>query len=251
MIKAVIIDDEELGRSVLANLVQKYCPEITIVGSAASLKEAKRVIEDVNPSLLFLDVEMPGGSGFELLEKLENHSFHVIFTTAYDQYAVKAFKYSALDYLLKPINIEELTNAVKKISSADSKKNMQSSLQHFMESYNNSGVSKNNNKVALPTQEGLVFIDIADIIRCEADGKYTWCFVKEGKNLYSTRSLKDFEEQLEQFGFCRIHHAHLINLNHIKNYTKGDGGQVTMANGDSVTVSKRKKEEFLNRLNKI
>jgi two-component system, LytTR family, response regulator len=250
MIKAVIVDDEELGRNVLSNLITRYCPEITIVGTASSSREAKKVIEEVNPSLVFLDIEMPGGSGFELLEQLNNPTFSIIFTTAYDQYAVKAFKYSALDYLLKPINIEELTNAVKKISTVDSKKHMQSSLQHFIESYNNSGVSKNN-KVALPTQEGLVFIDIADIIRCEADGKYTYCFIKEGKKLYSTRSLKDFEEQLTQFGFCRIHHAHLISLNHIKNYTKGDGGQVTMANGDTVTVSKRKKEEFLNRLNKI
>jgi two-component system LytT family response regulator len=250
MIKAVIVDDEELGRNMLSNLIRKYCPDVTIVGTASSVKEAKKVIEEVNPSLVFLDIEMPGGSGFELLEQLNKPSFSVIFTTAYNQYAVKAFKYSAIDYLLKPINIEELTNAVQKLSSAGSKNNMQSSLQHFIESYNNSGVSKSN-KVALPTQEGLVFIDISDIVRCEADGKYTYCYISGGKKLYSTRSLKDFEEQLIQFGFCRIHHAHLVNLNHIKNYTKGDGGQVTMANGDCVTVSKRKKEEFLNRLNKI
>jgi two-component system, LytTR family, response regulator len=250
MIKAVIVDDEELGRNVLSNLIRKYCPEVSIVGTASSAREAKKIIDEVNPSLVFLDIEMPGGSGFDLLEQFPAPGFSIIFTTAYDQYAVKAFKYSALDYLLKPINIEELTKAISKIATTDNKKNMQSSLQHFIESYNNSGVSKNN-KVALPTQDGLVFIDIADIIRCEADGKYTWCFIEGGKKLYSTRSLKDFEEQLTQFGFCRIHHAHLINLNHIKNYTKGDGGQVTMANGDTVTVSKRKKEEFLNRLNKI
>ncbi|MCW3072616.1 MAG: hypothetical protein JWO44_2506 [Bacteroidetes bacterium] len=250
MIKAVIVDDEEFGRSVLSNLIRKYCPEITIVGSAGSLKEAKKVIEDVNPSLVFLDIEMPGGSGFELLEKLNDPSFAVIFTTAYDQYAVKAFKYSAIDYLLKPINIEELTNAVKKVSIPDPKKNTES-LQHLMESYTNSGVSKNSNKIALPTYGGLVFIDLADIIHCEADGKHTWCCLMDGSKLHSTRSMKDFEEQLEQFGFCRVHHAHLISLHHIKSYAKGDGGLVTMANGDEITVSKRKKEEFLKRLNKI
>lgn len=250
MIKAIVIDDEELGRSVLKNLIQKYCPEISVVGEASNIKEAKKVISETNPSLVFLDIEMPGGSGFDLLEQLKGSDFSVIFTTAYNQYAVKAFRYSAADYLLKPINIDELLIAVKKVMNPISKKTMQSSMDHLMDSYNNQGVSKNN-KLALPTQEGLVFIDINDIVRCEADGKYTHCYILGGKKLYSTRSLKDFEEQLTPRGFCRIHHAHLVNLNHIKNYVKGEGGQVLMVNGDSVIVSKRKKEEFLNRLNKI
>lgn len=248
--KAIIIDDEELGRTVLKNLVQKYCREISIVGEASNIKEAKKVILETNPALIFLDIEMQGGSGFDLLEQMKGSDFSVIFTTAYNQYAVKAFRYSAVDYILKPINIDELLAAVKKVVNPTNKKVMQSSLDHFMDSHTNQGVSKNN-KLALPTQEGLVFVDINDILRCEADGKYTHCFIMGGKKLYSTRSLKDFEEQLAPRGFCRIHHAHLVNLNHIKNYVKGDGGQVLMANGDSVIVSKRKKEEFLNRLNKI
>lgn len=250
MIKAVIIDDEELGRTVLKNLIQKYCPEITMVVEASNIKEAKKVIDEIRPDLIFLDIEMPGGSGFDLLEQFKDPDFSVIFTTAYNQYAVKAFRYSAVDYLLKPINIDELRMAVKKVLNPVSKQIMQSSVQHFMESHLNQGVIKNN-KVALPTQEGLIFININEIVRCEADGKYTHCFIMNGKKLYSTRSLKDFEEQLTQYEFCRIHHAHLINLNLIKNYIKGEGGQVTMANGDTVTISKRKKEEFLNRLNKI
>jgi two-component system LytT family response regulator len=250
MIKAIIIDDEEPGRNVLENLIRKYCPDVSIIGTGSSAKEAKRLIAELNPSLLFLDVEMPGGSGFELLEQIEKRNFAVIFTTAYDQYAVKAFKYSAIDYLLKPINIEELMNAVKKIKASGSKQN-EESVQHLVESYNNSGVSKNSNNAALPTHEGLVFANITDIIRCEADGKYSWCYLKDNKKVYALRSMKDLEEQLEQFGFCRIHHAHLVNLNQIRAYTKGDGGTVTLSNGDEVTVSKRKKDEFLKRLNRI
>ncbi len=251
MIRAIIVDDEALSKTVLKNLILKYCPEISLLGEASNITEAKKLIEELNPDLVFLDIEMPGGSGFELLEKLiDNPSLMVIFTTAYDQYAIKAFKFNALDYLLKPINISELIAAVAKISNPVHKKTMRSSLKHFMDSPGNSGISKNN-KVALPTQEGLVFIDIANIIRCEADGKYTYCFISEGKALHSTRNLKDFEEQLTQFGFCRIHHAHLINLNHIKTYVKGNGGYVLMNNNDTVTVSKRKKEDFLKHLNKI
>lgn len=250
MIKAVIVDDEELGRNVLKNLIQKYIPSVQVVGEAASVKEAKKVIAAQIPSLIFLDIEMPGGSGFDLLEQIENPPFSVIFTSAYNQYAVKAFKYSAVDYLLKPINIDELTAAVKKLSEPQGKKNMQLALEHFMESFQQGGVSKTN-KVALPTLEGLVFIDISDIVRCEADGKYTFCYMVNGQKLHSTRSLIDFEGQLTAHGFCRIHHAHLVNLNHIKNYVKGVGGYVVMSNGDSVVVSKRKKEEFIRRSKKI
>jgi len=250
MINAVIVDDEELGRNVLKNLLKKYVPQVNVVGEAASVKEAKKVIAESIPSLVFLDIEMPGGSGFDLLEQIENPPFSVIFTSAYNQYAIKAFKYSAVDYLLKPISTDELIAAVKKIAVPESKNNMQQALQHFIESFNKGGISKSN-KVALPTLDGLVFIDIADIIRCEADGKYTYCYIAGGKKLYSTRSLMDFEEQLTLHGFCRIHHAHLVNLNHIKNYVKGLGGYVIMSNGDSVVVSKRKKEEFIRRSKKI
>ncbi|MFL5752121.1 MAG: LytR/AlgR family response regulator transcription factor [Bacteroidia bacterium] len=250
MITAIIVDDEEPGRNVLKSLIKKHFPEIAIRGEAASVKEAKKVIAEELPSLVFLDIEMPGGSGFDLLEQIEDPPFSVIFTSAYNQYAVKAFKYSALDYLLKPINPDELANAVKKILSPEHKKDMHSALRHFMESFNYNGISKSN-KVALPTMDGLVFIDIADIVRCEADGKYTYCHISGSKKLYSTRSLMDFEEQLSPHGFCRIHHAHLVNLNHIRNYVKGLGGYVVMSNGDNVIVSKRKKENFIRQSKKI
>ena len=140
MIKAIIVEDEELGRAALKNLIHKYCPDISVLGEAGNVKEAKKLVAEMNPDLVFLDIEMPGGSGFELLEQTEGTAnFSVIFTTAYNQYAVKAFKYSAVDYLLKPINIDELINAVKKLSSPGEKKNMRSSLQHFIDSYGKIG----------------------------------------------------------------------------------------------------------------
>ena len=133
MIKAIVIDDEELGRNVLKNLVQKYCPEISIVGEASNVKEAKKVISETNPAIVFLDIEMPGGSGFDLLEQLKDHSFSVIFTTAYNQYAVKAFRHSAVDYLLKPINIDELLTAIKKVLNPTGKKAMQSVVEYSVD----------------------------------------------------------------------------------------------------------------------
>ena len=249
MINAVIIDDEELGRTMLYNMLNKYCKSVNVVGQASSAKEGLELINKVSPGLVFLDIEMPGGSGFDLLEKTMDKNFEIIFTTAYNQYAVKAFKFNAIDYLLKPINIEELVASVNKVTDSALNTNVKSSIKNLLENYNSP--NSKTNKIALPTQDGLEFVEIKDIIRCEADGKYTFCFLSSGKRLHSTRGLKDFEEQLNSYNFHRIHHAHFVNLDDIKNYFKGDGGYVLMSNGDNVTVSKRKKESFLKQLNKI
>ncbi len=249
MINAIIIDDEELGRTLLGNILNKYCKNVNIVGQASSAKDGFELINNVSPDLVFLDIEMPGGSGFDLLEKITDKNLGIIFTTAYNQYAVKAFKFNAIDYLLKPINIEELIASVNKVTDKKSTTNFKSSIKNLIENYNSP--NSKTNKIALPTQDGLEFVEIKDIIRCEADGKYTFCFLSSGKRLHSTRGLKDFEEQLSSYNFCRIHHAHLVNLDHIKNYFKGEGGYILMSNGDNVTVSKRKKEVFLKQLNKI
>jgi len=247
MINALIVDDEEFGRSVLSNLIKKYCPNVTLVGEASSVKEAIEILKNTKVDLVFLDIEMPGGSGFELLEKMKNYSFSVIFTTAYNHYAVRAFKFSALDYLLKPIDIDELKNALKKLETNEDKSSFNQSVKYLLDNYNLPTVTK----IALPTKSGLEFIEIKNIIRCEADGKYTNCILTTGKNIFSTRSLKDFEELLIPSNFFRIHHAHLINLNQIQNYIKGDGGYVLMSNGDNVTISKRKKDDFLKKLLKV
>lgn len=249
MINTVIIDDEELSRTVLNNLITKYCPQLTVVGLASSASTGLALINKASPDLVFLDIEMPGGSGFDLLKKIVDKNFALIFTTAYDQYALKAFKFCAVDYLLKPIDIEELMEATKKVENVKVNSGFKESIKNLLENYN--APNSKTNKIALPTLNGLEFVEIKDIIRCEADGKYTNCFLSSGKKLYSSKGLKDFEEQLSSYNFCRIHHAHLVNLDHIKNYFKGDGGYVLMSNGDNVMVSKRKKEDFLKQLNKI
>ncbi|MEO6882667.1 MAG: LytTR family DNA-binding domain-containing protein [Bacteroidia bacterium] len=244
---ALIVDDEDLGRSALAHLIKKHCPEITSIVEAKSVKESLEILKKTHVDVVFLDIEMPGGSGFSLLEKLENYTFSVIFTTAYNQYAIRAFKFSAVDYLLKPIDADELKNAIKKIEKKTDSKQLNESVKYLLNTYNLPIVSK----IALPTQIGLEFIEIKNIIRCEADGKYTICILTSGKKIISTRSLKDFEELLVPNNFFRIHHAHLVNLEHIKNYFKGDGGYIVMSNGDNVTISKRKKDAFLKKLPKV
>jgi two-component system LytT family response regulator len=249
MLKVIIVDDEELGRNVLKSLLQKFCPNIELLGEAKNSTEAIKLIQELKPELVFLDIEMPGGSGFDLLEKIGTPSFSVVFTTAFDQYAIKAIKFSAMDYLLKPINIEELVESIRKVEQNKLANNPETLAKHLIENLKRPiGESQN---IALPTSTGLEFINIKDIIRCEADGKYTKCFFKDGKKSLSTKNLKEFDDLLSSHNFFRVHHAHLVNVEHIKNFNKTDGGTLTMSNGDIVSISKRKKEEFLSSLKKI
>ena len=246
MINAIIVDDELYGRTVLSSLLRKYCPQVTLMAEAKSVKEAFELIEKHKPDLVFLDIEMPGGSGFDLLELYPEPSFSVIFTTAFNQYAIKAIKFSALDYLLKPINIEELQAAVAKVDDPDGEE-QSAKVSNFIQNYKNQE-SSNAKKIAISTTEGLEFIEIHEIIRCEANGKYTFCVLKD-RTITATKNLKEFENLLSDYDFFRVHHAHLVNLKHIKKFQKSDGNQLIMSNGDQVGVSKRKKEEFMTRLN--
>ena len=200
------------------------------------------LIEKYKPQLVFLDIEMPKMNGFEMLNVIKEKNFQVIFTTAYDQYAIKAIKYAAFDYLLKPIDIEELKTAVAKIAdkeTSETKKQvelLQQNMQH---------PKKQLNKLAVPTLDGLLFYDINDIIHLEANSNYTQIFFNNQTKILASKTLKDFEELLPQDIFFRVHHSHLINLNYIKKYIKGDGGQIELQNGTCVDVSRRKKDEFL------
>jgi two-component system LytT family response regulator len=242
MITALIIDDETKGRLALRQKLESYCPNVAIVAEAPDGFEAIHLIETYQPQLIFLDIEMPRMNGFEMLNTIKEKNFHIIFTTAYDQYAIKAIRYAAFDYLLKPIDIDELKTAVAKIASQEIK---QTNKQVELLQQNIGQSRKTWNKLAIPTLEGLMFYDINDIINLEANSNYSNIYFINKPKVVASKTLKDFEELLPPDIFFRIHHSYLINLNYIKRYIKGDGGQIELQNGKYVDVSRRKKEEFL------
>lgn len=242
MIKTIIIEDEGKSRFSLRKKLTEFCPEITIVGEAEDGMQGLALIKIKKPQLVFLDIEMPKMNGFEMLNSIEEKDFNVIFTTAYDQYAIKAIKYAAFDYLLKPVDIEELKIAVSKAAIAgagETKKQVELLLQNVQHP------RKQLNKLAIPTLEGLLFFDISDIVHLEANRNYTNIFFSNKTKIIASKTLREFEDLLPGDTFFRIHHSHLINLNYIKKYIRGEGGQIELQNGTFVDVSRRKKEEFL------
>ncbi len=245
VLKAIIIDDEPYCCEILAAMLEADCPEIEITSICNNAKDALTAIRQYSPDLVFLDVEMPRMNGFEMLEQLPAINFHLIFTTSYNQYALKAIRFSAIDYLLKPIDREELKNAVQKV-----KERIQIPLPQQLEILMQKirQPSQPVNKVALPTIEGLQMIPVDTIISCESDDNYTILQLKSKKKMLVTRSLKDMEEILEQHSFIRVHRSYIVNLNEIEKYIKGDGGYLVMSDGASVDVAKNRKELLLKRL---
>ncbi|WP_161596911.1 LytR/AlgR family response regulator transcription factor [Chitinophaga vietnamensis] len=241
MLTAIIIDDEKKGRIALREKLLNYCPEVMLTGEAVDGAGGLQLIKEQQPDIVFLDIEMPRMDGFEMLNQLPHKKFSLIFTTAYDQYAIKAIKYAAFDYLLKPIDIEELRSAVKRINeqSQDTTEKKLEALQQNLQA------KPHLSKIAIPTLEGLLFFNTTDIIHLEARSNYTYIYFANCPGLLASRTLKDFEELLPTDTFFRTHHSHIINLNYIKRYIKGDGGQIEMQDGSCVMVSRRKKEEFL------
>ena len=242
MINTIIIDDEAKGRLALREKLSAYCPQIKVVAEAANGQEALLLIHHHKPQLIFLDIEMPRMNGFEMLNEIAEKKFHIIFTTAYDQYAIKAIKYAAFDYLLKPIDIEELKTAVSKL---DNQENNQTKKQVELLNQNMQHPKKQLYKLAISTSEGLMFYDINEIIHLEANSNYTAIYFANKTKIIASKTLKEFEELLPEDIFFRTHHSHLINLNYIKRYIKGDGGQIELQNRNFVDVSRRKKDDFL------
>jgi two-component system LytT family response regulator len=241
MLSAIIIDDEQKGRLALREKLRDYCPEVRLLGEAADGAEGLKLIREQKPEIVFLDIEMPRMGGFEMLHMLPQKDFHLIFTTAYDQYAIKAIRYAAFDYLLKPIDIEELKSAIGRVRE-QSQEHTEEKLQVLQQNLDTGSMQ---GKIAIPTVEGLLFFNISDIVCLEAKSNYTAINFSNHASLLASRTLKDFEELLPTDLFFRTHHSHIINLHYIKRYIRGEGGQIELENGLYVTVSRRKKEELL------
>lgn len=248
-IRAILIDDEEDSREVLKLAIAKYCPEVTLLGAYDSAEEGMAAIRQQEPDLVFLDVQMPRLSGFDLLEQLAPINFEVIFVTAHDQYAIKAIRFSALDYLLKPLDVEELVRAVGKAAGRLERRNSEQQYQSVISNmhYRNKKIER----LAVPTFEGIEFFNTSEIVYCQADGNYTRLFLTGGKSQLISRHLKDFENLLTDSGFCRVHHSFLVNLRHVVKYIKGEGGYVILTGDQHVDISRRKKEEFLKLLDRL
>lgn len=242
-IKAIIIDDEKNGRENLANTLLKYFPGIMVVAEADSALVGIEAIQKHAPDLVFLDIEMPDGNGFKVVEFFSDPPFDVIFVTAYDHYAIQAIRFSALDYILKPINILELRSAINRFGQR--KKRDQRVLGQFLQNAESALPEK---KIALATGDKIEFCKIGQIIRCQSDGNYTNFYFVDAPTLLVSKTLNDFEEILDGYGFIRTHKAHLVNLMFVRSYHKNDGGYLKMTDSTSVPVSRRKKEEILERL---
>ncbi len=242
MFKAVIIDDESKARNALKNLIEKHCSNIAVVAEADCVKAGVDIIKEYEPDIAFLDVQMPDGTGFDLLEQIGDIDFKIIFASAYDKFAIQAFRFSAIDYLLKPVEPEMLIEACSRLTGDSKISEINKKLEVLLNNRNSF------EKIALPTLDGINFVKIKDIIRCESDNNYTNIFLNDGRKYIVSKTLKEFDEMLTPFNFFRIHKSHLINLNYLQKYNKGEGGYVIMEDGSELEVSRRRKEDFIRAL---
>ena len=242
MIRVVIIDDEDLVRVLLRDILKFRCPEVEIVGEASGIKSGLEVLGKVRPDLVLLDVKLEDGTGFELLQQCSGVDFKVIFITAFEEYALKAIRLSAVDYILKPIAPDELKNAIEKASLmliADQEQKLKTLVSNL------GNATNGNKKIVLKTHDKFHFIPVNEIYYCESDSSYTKFYLQDGNEIMVSRTLKEFEEILMDHGFYRTHKSFLINLKHIRAFQKSDGGYIIMVNNSRIPLSDKKKEEFL------
>jgi len=246
MIKAVIIDDIKNSRITLADDLNTYCPEIRVEGEADGVKTGVELIRRVKPDIVFLDIELEDGTGFDILDSFDKIDFKIIFITGLDSYGIKAIKFSALDYLLKPVDPDDLVKAINKFKESEMRYDIKSNVDYLLE--NIRGVKPKFKRLALNSADKVNMVNIDDIIRCESQSNYTLFYLRGGEQILVTKSLKEYENLLEEYSFIRVHHSHLINLNYLKEYVKTDGGYAVMTDKSNVPVSVRKRDNLLREL---
>lgn len=244
MIKAILVDDSADARQALRADLNRWCPQVKIAGEAGSMNEGLLLLRSTTCDVVFLDIQLGDGDGFQLLEQLGTTSAQIIFTTGLDNFGIRAIKFSALDYLLKPVDPDELVAAIQKLETH--KPPAAENIKLFTEQFRQP--AQNLRRIALNSADRVHVVHISDIIRCESDRNYTTFYLKDAKPIVVTRTLKEYEDMLEPSGFVRVHHSHLINLEHLKTFMKNDGGYAVMTDGSNVPVSVRKKEDLLKAL---
>ena len=249
MIRAIIVEDEVRSRETLKSLLARFCPDVMVVAEAAGVQQGREAIAKNEPDLVFLDIEMPDGSGFRLLDNQTKAPFDVVFTTAFDQFAIKAIRYAALDYLLKPIVPDELQAAVEKVRQNKERKHNMRKFEVLMNNLDTPLVEPK--KIVLSTIEKLHVVEVDRILRCESDNYYTHFYFTDGKHLLISKTLKDVEALLEGANFVRPHKSHLVNTRFIQNFSRDEGGYLTLSNGEKIPVSRRKKEKILELLHRL
>jgi two-component system, LytTR family, response regulator len=249
MLRIVIIDDEQNARELISNTVKHNCSNVEIVGTGESVKTGLEVINAVNPDIVLLDVQMPDGTGFDLLSKLKDFKFKVIFITAHQEFALQAFKFSALNYILKPVDVEELVASINKVEEAIEQNNMDMKMKILYDNLQNK--SKDSKKLILKSTDQIHAVNVKDIIRCESEGNYTRFILNDGRKLLATKILKEFDEMLQNYNFFRVHQSHLINVDFFETFIKADGGTVVMKDKSKIPLASRKKEAFLKLLSSL
>lgn len=243
MIKAIILDDESHCRQFLAGLLREYCPDVQVMAATGSAAECHELVERMHPDIVFLDIEMPEMSGFDWLEQFDPVPFDVIFTTGYNQYAIRALHFSALDYLMKPVDPEELQHAVRKV--VDRKGKVEKEQFEWMRQKMR-GQTEGFHKIAIPTAEGFELVPAIDVLYMESNSNYTYIVLKNRPRIIACRTLKEMEQQLQDFpSMLRVHNSFIVNLNEVSRYVRGEGGYLVMSDGTSVNVSRSRKEALL------
>jgi len=247
MMKAVIVEDELHSRETLRNLIEEFCPDVEVTGMAGSVKDAVELIRQVKPNVVFLDIELQVGTGFDVLAQLSELTFDVIFTTAYEHYAIRAIKFSSLDYLLKPIDLEELQQAIDKARAHQNDFALKQKFEILLANMAGKGMKR----ICLATADRFEFVHVSEIILCEANGSYTNIYLKGNRKIMVSKNLKEYETLLADENFMRVHNSFLVNLHEVKQFVKSEGGYILMNNEQQVSISPKKRDEFLERMTTI